>query len=118
MIVCVVDDLLFSIKISTAAKALGVDVYFERSPEKVLDTIREKRPRLVIFDLNSSKMQPLDRIAAMKTDAGLSGTATLGFVSHVHADTIAAARKAGIDQVLARSAFAERLGEILQGRAG
>lgn len=117
MTVCVLDDLLFSIKISTAAKALGVDVYFERSPGKVIDTIREKRPRLVIFDLNSSKMQPLSAIAAMKADPDLASIQALGFVSHVQADTIAAARQAGIDQVLARSAFSDRLGEILKGRS-
>ena len=53
MIVCVVDDLIFSIKISTAAKRLGVEMYFERSRENVLQTIRDKQPSLVIFDLNS-----------------------------------------------------------------
>jgi hypothetical protein len=37
----------------------------------------------------------------------------LGFVSHVDSDVIAAARAAGIDEVLARSAFAARLAEIL-----
>jgi hypothetical protein len=31
----------------------------------------------------------------------------------VQADVIAAARRAGCDEVLARSAFSERLGEIL-----
>jgi DNA-binding NarL/FixJ family response regulator len=113
MIVCVIDDLIFSIKISTAAKALGVDVYFERSPERVLDTIRSKQPHLVIFDLNSQKMRPLDAIAAVKADAALAACRTLGYVSHVDAETTAAARKAGVDQVLARSAFAERLGQIL-----
>ena len=60
MIVCVVDDLIFSIKISTAAKHLGVDMYFERSKDKVLQTVREKQPSLVIFDLNSSKLAPID----------------------------------------------------------
>ena len=113
MIVCVVDDLIFSIKISTAAKALGVDIYFERSPDKVLESIRAKQPRLAIFDLNSARMQPLSAIAAMKADAGLRSIPTLGFVSHVQTETIAAARQAGIDQVLARSAFADRMGEIL-----
>ena len=34
MIVCVVDDLIFSIKISTAAKQLGVEMYFERSKDR------------------------------------------------------------------------------------
>ena len=113
MIVCVVDDLLFSIKISTAAKALGVDVYFERAPSMVLTRIREKQPSLVIFDLNSAKLQPLDAIAAMKADPELQAVRTLGFVSHVQADTIAAARSAGIDQVMARSAFSAQLGEVL-----
>lgn len=114
MILCVMDDLLFSIKISTAAKSIGgVDLFFERSPEMVLPRIREKLPSLVMFDLNSTRMHPMDAIAGMKADAALKGIRTLGFVSHVDSETIAAARAAGIDQVLARSAFAAQLGEIL-----
>ena len=109
----VLDDLLFSIKIKTAAKALGAEVHFERAPGQVLDSIRAKAPRLVIFDLDSMKMRPMDAIAAMKADPGLRDVPTLGFVSHVHDDVIARARAAGIDQVMARSAFVERLGSIL-----
>lgn len=113
MILCVLDDLFFSIKIKTAAKTLGAEVYFERAPEQVLESIRAKAPRLVVFDLDSSKMRPMDAIAAMKADAALREIPTLGFVSHVHDDVIARARAAGIDQVLARSAFVDRLGSIL-----
>jgi PleD family two-component response regulator len=114
MIVCVLDDLLFSVKISTAAKAVGADVYFERTPGTVADRIREKHPSLAIFDLNSAKFNPLGVIAQLKADPATRDIRTLGFVSHVHVDTIDAARAAGIDEVLARSAFAERLGEILK----
>jgi CheY-like chemotaxis protein len=113
MVLCVVDDLLFSVKISTAAKSLGVDVYFERKADDVVPRIREKRPHLVIFDLNSPKLRPIEAVAAMKGDPGLKEIRTLGFVSHVQTDTINAARAAGVDQVVARSAFADRLGEIL-----
>lgn len=113
MIVCVIEDLLFSIKISTAAKQLGVSVYFERMRDRVLPTVREKQPSLVIFDLNSSRLAPMDVIAAMKADPELKRVMTLGYVSHVDSDAIGAARRAGIDQVLARSTFAERLGAIL-----
>ena len=113
MILCAVDDLMFSIKISTAAKALGVDIYFERSADQVLPRVRDKRPSLVIFDLNSTKLRPMEVIATMKADPDLKGIQTLGYVSHVQTDTIEAARAAGIDQVLARSAFSDRLGEIL-----
>jgi len=113
MVLCAVDDLIFAIKISTAAKALGAPVFFERSPDMVLPRVRDQRPSLVIFDLNSAKMRPLEAIAAIKADAGLSSVRTLGYVSHVQTDVIAAARAAGIDEVLARSAFSDRLGEIL-----
>ena len=113
MIVCAIDDLMFSIKISNAAKSLQADVYFERSADKVLQTIREKRPSLVIFDLNSGRLRPLEAIAALKSDPELSAIRSLGYVAHVDTATIEAARAAGIDQVLARSAFAAQLGEIL-----
>lgn len=113
MIVCAVDDLIFSVKISTAAKARGADVYFERTAGNVLRTVSEKRPALVIFDLNSARLQPLAAIAAMKADPELRQIRTLGYVSHVDTATVDAARRAGIDEVLARSAFSDRLGEIL-----
>lgn len=113
MILCIVDDLLFSVKISTAAKALAAPVFFERSPDMILPRIREERPSLVIFDLNSTKLRPLDTIALMKADPALADIRTLGYVSHVQTDVISAARTAGIDEVLARSAFSERLGQIL-----
>ena len=116
MILCVIDDLIFSIKISTAAKQLGADVFFERTPGHVLARVQEKRPSLVVFDLNSRTLDPMGAVAALKADPELRSIPTLGFVAHVDSETIAAARKAGIDQVLARSAFAERLGQILTTR--
>jgi CheY-like chemotaxis protein len=114
VILCAIDDLIFSIKISTAAKALGSPIFFERNADMVLPRIREKQPSLVILDLNSTKLRPLEVIAALKADPALMNVRTLGYVSHVHGDLIAAARSAGIDEVLARSAFADRLGEILR----
>jgi CheY-like chemotaxis protein len=113
MIICAIDDLIFSVKISTAAKALGVDIYFERAAGQVVPRIRERQPSLVILDLNSTKLRPMEVIASLKADPELKGLQTLGYASHVQTDTIEAARAAGIDQVLARSAFSERLGEIL-----
>jgi len=113
MVLCAVDDLIFSVKIKTAATGVGAPVFFERNPDMVLARIREKQPSLVIVDLNSARMRPLELIAAMKADPELRRVPTLGYVSHVQTDVIAAARTAGVDEVLARSAFSERLGEIL-----
>jgi DNA-binding NarL/FixJ family response regulator len=113
VILCVVDDLMFASKISAAAKAVQAAVSFERAPANVLPRVRTERPALVIFDLSSSRLQPIETIAAIKQDADVSTTRTLGYVSHVQADVIAAARAAGCDEVLARSAFSAKLGDIL-----
>ena len=113
MIICAIDDLIFSIKISTTAKHLGADVFFERTAAGIVPRVREKQPSLVIFDLNSQKLAPLEAIAALKADPELRHVRTLGYVSHVDEATVAAARQAGVDQVMARSAFTQRLPEIL-----
>jgi CheY-like chemotaxis protein len=114
MILAAVDDLMFASKISAGAKQLGVEVVFARSGEEVLRQARALQPRLTIFDLNSTRTEPLTTIAALKADPELAGIRTVGFVSHVQTDLIEAARQSGVDEVLARSAFSARLAEILQ----
>jgi CheY-like chemotaxis protein len=104
---------MFSVKISSAAKSVNASVAFERSPGAVLARVRDERPLLVIFDLNSSRLRPIETIAAIKNDQDLQGTRTIGYVSHVQTSVIAAARQAGCDEVLARSAFSEKLSTIL-----
>ena len=113
MILCAIDDLMFSVKIKTTAKALQAEVYFERTPGQVLASIRDRLPSLVVFDLNSARLDPMTVVAAMQADEALRHIRTIGYVSHVDGATIAAARQAGVGQVLARSAFVERLSEIL-----
>ena len=115
MVIVAVDDLMFSSRISSAAKALGVEIAFARSPEAIVAAVRERSPRLVIFDLKSLRLRPLDAVAALKADPALAAVRTLGFVSHVQAELIADAKHAGIDQVLARSAFVQQLPQLLQG---
>ena len=114
MILAAVDDLLFTSKIHAAAKQRGVHVVFVRSPEDVLERARTLRPALAIFDLDSQRLQPLSTIAGLKADASLARIRTIGFVSHVQIALIEAARSAGMDEVMARSAFAAKLGDILE----
>jgi DNA-binding NarL/FixJ family response regulator len=113
MVLVAVDDLLFSSKIRATAKQAGVELAFARTPEEILGQARTQKPALVIFDLNSGKTDPIATIAAMKADPELAGLRAIGFASHVHTDLIAAARNAGADQVLPRSAFAGNLADIL-----
>jgi DNA-binding NarL/FixJ family response regulator len=68
---------------------------------------------LVIFDLDREALDPLSAVREIKAQPDLAHVFTVGFVSHVHTDTIEAARHAGIDLVLARSAFVGRLPQLL-----
>ena len=92
MIVCAIDDLLFSINISSAAKRQGVELYFERTPGRVVSSVREKRPWLLILDLKGVRLKPMEVVAALKADPSLSGVRTLGYVSHADTDTIGRGR--------------------------
>jgi CheY-like chemotaxis protein len=114
VILAILDDLLFTSKIKTAASQLGVSVSFSRSSEAALHAMRETKPSLVILDLNNPRTDPLGTVAAMKRDPELAAVPTVGFASHVQTDVIDAARAAGVGEVLPRSAFAARLGDILR----
>jgi CheY-like chemotaxis protein len=113
VILAIVDDLMFTSKIKAAANQLGVTVAFARSSAAALTGMRANPPALVILDLNSARTDPLGTVEAMKAEPALAAIPTVGFVSHVQTDVIQAARHAGVDEVLARSAFTERLPDIL-----
>jgi CheY-like chemotaxis protein len=104
---------MFTSKIKTAAGHLGVSVVFARSADAALAEMRRDPPALVILDLNSPRTDPLGTVGRMKADPGLAAIPTVGFASHVQTDVIEAARKAGVDEVMARSMFTDRLPDIL-----
>jgi CheY-like chemotaxis protein len=114
MILAVLDDLLFTSKIRTTAKQIGVSVVVARSAADAIAEAKKSRPSLVILDLNNPRTDPLGIVASMKNDPELGTIPTMGFVSHVQTDLIEAARRAGVGEVLARSAFAQHLPEILR----
>ena len=116
MVLIAVDDLLFSSKIRATAKQVGVDLTFARTPSDIIQQARTLRPSLVIFDINSAKADPINTVAALKADPELKDIPTTGFVSHVNTALILAARQAGMDEVMARSAFAANLPQILTER--
>jgi PleD family two-component response regulator len=113
MILAVLDDLMFTSKIKTAAGQLGLGVTFARSSAAALAEMRRSPPSLVIFDLNNPRTDPLGTVSTMLSDPALAGIPTVGYVSHVETSLITAAKQAGVGEVLPRSTFTTRLGEIL-----
>jgi PleD family two-component response regulator len=115
MILALVDDLMFRSKIKSAATQASVTVSFAGSSGAALTAMRATPPSLLILDLNNPRTDPLGTVTAMKKDPALASVRMIGYVSHVDTATIDAARAAGVDEVVARSAFTTRLAEIIGG---
>ena len=113
MVLALVDDLMFRSKIKSTAQRAGASVTFAGSRDAALSAMRANTPSLVVFDLNNTRADPLGTLAEMKKDAALAAVRTVGYVSHVDTATIDAARAAGVDDVVARSAFTMRLAELV-----
>ena len=104
-VLVLVRDLIFATKIRGTAEALGTPVKMLRDPV----TLAQHAGRLLIVDLNLPGVIP----AAAEWQSQGDRT-VVGFVSHVDAETIAAARRAGVTEVLARSKFVEVLPSLLK----
>jgi PleD family two-component response regulator len=111
-----VEDLLFRSKISETASSLGIEAVFPRNPRRLLEAIHESPPDLLILDLNSARFEPLALLRITRSDETTRDVPTVGFLSHVQKDLAVAAREAGCDRVVARSAFTKDLPRILSGR--
>jgi chemosensory pili system protein ChpA (sensor histidine kinase/response regulator) len=114
-IIAVVDDLFFASKIRGTAEELGVTVSFARNIAAMIEAARRDRPSLVICDLHSQKVDPMDLAKQLKADKELHSIPLLGFFSHMHTERQQQAEAAGFDRVIPRSAFSKHLGEILSG---
>jgi DNA-binding NarL/FixJ family response regulator len=109
-----VDDMFFAAKINSAAEACGRKIERVKSREQ-LEALRSAPPSLVIVDLNSDRLDPIDTIQYLRTQADLKSVPIVSFVSHVQTDLIRSAQTAGCDHVLPRSAFTQMLVEIVAG---
>lgn len=114
-VIAVVDDLFFASKIRGTAEQLSVPLRFARTVGALIDGARTDAPALIICDLHSQKIDPIELAQQLKADEELRSIPLLGFFSHVQTELQKRAEEAGFDQVMPRSAFTARLPQILAG---
>jgi PleD family two-component response regulator len=117
-ILAVVEDLLFTVKISDAAKRTGLEVEFLKSEHDVLEKATQEKPLLIILDLNFGAVQPLKLITKLKSNGDLKPISVIGYLSHVQGELKQQAQEAGANIVMARSAFSQNLQQILKRHSG
>ena len=113
IVLAVVDDMFFASKIRGTAEAVGVEVKFFRSIDKLTESARAAKPDLVVVDLHNTKLDSVALATELKGSEDLRQIPLLGFFSHVHTDLQRNAVAAGFDKVVPRSVFARDLAEIL-----
>ena len=105
-VLALVRDLLFASKISGAASSRGLPaVKIIRDPAKLLG----QAGRRLLVDLNLDGA--IEAAAAWQREQSAE---VVGFLFHVDAETIARARAAGIERVVARGQFAQTLDNWLR----
>ena len=109
----VMSDLFFSVKINDAAKKLGSSTEFVKDAERALEKAKS-RPPLIIVDLNTTTLDAVGLVRAIKANAETAAIPVVGFLSHVQTQLRWDAEQAGCDTVVARSAFAQNIETILQ----
>jgi PleD family two-component response regulator len=117
-ILAVVEDLLFTVKISDAAKRAGLEVEFLKSERDVIEKAASENPLLIILDLNFSAVQPLKLISQVKSNGAMKQISVIGYLSHVQGELKQQAQEAGANIVMARSAFSQNLQQILKRHSG
>jgi CheY-like chemotaxis protein len=110
-----VDDMFFASRIRSTAEALGRHILLVKTAADLLRQAESISPALIILDLNSERLDPIKSIEELKSRAELSGLPIIGFLSHVQTDLKKSAEEAGCDYVMPRSAFTQRLPELLAG---
>jgi CheY-like chemotaxis protein len=105
-------DLIFTTKMITTARGLGLRVVVVDDPATAAGLIERWRPRAVFFDLASRDLAKPEALAAYKRLA--PETPFLAFGSHVDTAALAAAKDAGCEVVLPRSRFTSELPALIQ----
>jgi DNA-binding NarL/FixJ family response regulator len=102
------DDMIFSSRITGTAQALGLKVNAMKSTKNLMAQAKERMPTCVMVDLSHPDLRLPELIGELR-DACSPMPRLVAYGSHVDAATLRAAREAGCDIVLPRSAFVEQL---------
>lgn len=113
-VIALVDDMFFASKIKGAAEQCGRSLVRVRSQEELERELNDP-PRLILIDLNSTRLDPLAAITFLKSQPDTRSIPVIGFLSHVQTELVREAEQAGCDHVMPRSRFSQQLVPILSG---
>jgi CheY-like chemotaxis protein len=103
-------DLMFSSRVTGAAKAQGVQVAAVANAAALVERL-DADTRLVMLDLGSPGLDPAECVRSIRAQA--PQVKIVAYAPHVHEQRLAAAAAAGCDEVLTRGQFNAGIGPLL-----
>ncbi|HET7212434.1 MAG TPA: response regulator [Terriglobia bacterium] len=112
-ILAVVDDIFFLAKIQQTARQLGVAVE-SVAPDAVQERLASDGVRGILLDLNHKSGKAIAALQGLRDNPATRPVPVVAFLSHVQTELAQAARAAGCNRVMARSAFSQQLPALLR----
>ena len=112
-ILAVVDDIFFLAKIQQTARQLGVTVE-SVAPDAVQEQLARDGVCAIVLDLNHKSGKAIAVLEGLSGNPATRPVPVVAFLSHVQTELAQAARAAGCERVMARSAFSQQLPAILR----
>ncbi len=115
-VVVLADDLFWKTKIDLAAKSAQAPAVFISDPAQLLKSAETGKTALVLVDL-AIRQDPFPAIAALKKGSKTKGIHVVGWYEHVRKDLEKKGMEAGCDEVMPRSAFSQKLADLIMTHA-
>jgi DNA-binding response OmpR family regulator len=112
-ILVIADDLFVRSRIDATARATGQSVRYARSADDFRAAVRADQPATVLVGLAATRLPWAALVRELRADPATAGTYVLAFGPHKNLGLRAEALDAGVDRVLANSAFTRALPTLL-----
>ena len=109
--IAIVTDMIFATRITGTAEKVGGDCRITNDSRDLQDALGSENLGTVLVDMNCDGISPEEAIRTVKSHC--PNARVVAFFSHVRTELMERARVAGADDAWPRSAFVQRLPEIL-----
>ena len=110
--IAIVSDMIFATRITATAEKIGANCKIINDPSDLRDALESGKPGIVLVDMHCDGISPEEAIRTVKSHC--PNARVIAFYSHVQTELMEQARTAGADDAWPRSAFVQRLPQLLE----
>ncbi len=110
--IAIVSDMIFANLITASAEKIGANCKIINDPSDLQYALESSKPGIVLVEMHCDGISPEAAIRTVKSHR--PNARVVAFFSHVQTELMERARAAGADDAWPRSAFVQRLPQLLE----